>query len=84
MTHAHPSVTPTGRLTLATLVVDRGWSRTFVAARVQVCPVAAYAWSRRYRTGEPMLDRPSRPVASVNCTPRRTEYRIIGLCYTRQ
>ena len=84
MTHANAPLTPTGRLRLAKLIVDDGWSCARAAERFQVSASTAYKWSRRYRNGEPMDDRPSTPDRSPNRTPTRTEHRIIKLRHTRR
>ncbi|MDO4610820.1 leucine zipper domain-containing protein, partial [Corynebacterium sp.] len=84
MTHANAPLTPTGRLRLASLIVDDGWTIARAAERFQVSAATAWKWSRRYRAGLPMTDRPSRPATSPNQTPRRTEHRIIGLRHTRR
>ena len=84
MTHANAPLTPTGRLRLATLIVDDGWSCARAAERFQVSASTAYKWSRRYRNGESMDDRPSTPARSPNRTPTRTEHRIIKLRHTRR
>lgn len=84
MSHANAPLIPTGRLRLAMLIVDEGWSCARAAERFQVSVSTAYKWSRRYRAGQPMVDRPSAPATSPNRTPRRTERRILGLRYTRQ
>lgn len=84
MTHANAPLTPTGRLRLATLIVDDGWSCRRAAERFQVSASTAYKWSRRYRAGLPLTDRTSKPATSPNQTPRRTEHRIIALRHTRR
>lgn len=84
MTHANAPLTPTGRLRLAQLIVNDGWSCARAAERFQVSVSTAHKWSRRYRDGFPMTDRSSRPATSPNQTPQRTERRIIKLRHTRR
>lgn len=84
MTHANAPLTPTGRLRLAQLIVNDGWSCARAAERFQVSASTAHKWSRRYRDGLPMTDRSSRPATSPNQTPQRTERRIIKLRHTRR
>ncbi|HST72366.1 MAG TPA: IS481 family transposase [Kocuria rosea] len=84
MTHPNAPLTPTGRLRLAKLVVDDGWPVRRAAERFQCAPATAAKWAARYRAGEPMTDRSSRPQTSPHRTPRRTERRILALRATRQ
>ena len=84
MTHANAPLTPTGRLRLARVVVDDGWSVRRAAERFQCSPATAAKWARRYRAGEPLTDRSSRPRRSPGRCPRRTERRIIALRFTRR
>ncbi|MDO4610502.1 leucine zipper domain-containing protein, partial [Corynebacterium sp.] len=48
MTHANAPLTPTGRLRLASLIVDDGWTIARAAERFQVSAATAWKWSRRY------------------------------------
>lgn len=84
MTHANAPLTPTGRWRLARCVVDEGWALRRAAERFQVCPATAKRWADRYRAGQPMEDRSSRPRRSPSRLPRRTERRIIALRVTRR
>ena len=84
MTHANAPLTPTGRLRLAKVIVDDGWSVRRAAERFQCSPATASKWARRYRAGEPLTDRSSRPRRSPACCPRRLERRIIALRFTRR
>lgn len=47
MTHANAPLTPIGRLRLAQLIIDDGWSCARVAVRFQVSTSTAHKWSRR-------------------------------------
>lgn len=84
MTHANAPLTPVGRLRLARLIVDAGWSTRRAAERFQVSPATASKWASRHRAGLALLDGSSRPHRSPNRTPRRLEHRIVSLRFTRQ
>ena len=84
MTHANAPLTPEGRRRLVVLIVDRGWPLRRAAERFQCSPATAKRWADRYRAGEPLTDRSSRPLTSPNRLPAKTERRIIGLRFTRQ
>ncbi|MGO4200957.1 IS481 family transposase, partial [Rhodococcus sp. TAF43] len=85
MTHANAYLTPRGRLALAKLVIETGWSLRRAAERFQCSPATAKKWVDRYRDGDrSMQDRSSRPHSCPHRTPTRTERRIIGLRFTRR
>lgn len=84
MVHANAPLTAVGRERLARLIVDEGWPVRRAAERFQVSPATASRWSRRYRCGEAMTDRSSRPASSPNRTPGRLERRIVCLRFTRR
>ncbi|TXL56523.1 IS481 family transposase, partial [Aeromicrobium terrae] len=84
MTHANAPLTPLGRLRLAQLVVDRGWPVRRAAERFQCSPATAAKWAHRYRAGEPMTDRSSRPLRSPSQCSLRLERRIVKLRYCRR
>ncbi|WP_161927195.1 IS481 family transposase [Gordonia crocea] len=84
MTHANAPLTPEGRRRLASLVVDQGWSLRRAAERFQCSPATAKRWADRYRAGQVLTDRSSRPTRSPARLPRRTERRIINLRCTRR
>ena len=84
MTHANAPFTELGRLKLAKLVVVDGWPVGRVADRFQCAPGTVRRWAARFRAGEPMTDRSSRPLSSPNQTPTRLERRIIGLRVNRR
>lgn len=84
MTHVNAPLTPTGRLRLAQAIVDQGWTVARAAERFQVSPATASKWSRRYRSGESMTDKSSRPVRSPSRCSRRLERRIVNLRYCRR
>lgn len=84
MIHANAPFTPKGRLRLASLIVDDGWTVKSAAERFQCSPATASKWARRYRAGLPMTDRSSRPASSPTRCSRRLERRIIGLRVTRK
>ena len=84
MTHANAPLTPEGRRRLAVLIVEEGWPVRRAAERFQVSPATASRWARRYRAGQPMTDRSSRPVTSPARCPRRLEQRIVKLRYCRR
>lgn len=84
MPHANAFLTPVGRLRLARLIVDDGWTYARAAERFQCSTATAKKWADRLRAGEPMTDRTSRPAFSPCRTPRRLEKRIVGLRVTRR
>ena len=84
MTHANAPLTPAGRRRLAIVVVEEGWSLRRAAERFQVSAGTAKRWADRYRAGEPLTDRTSRPARCPGRLDRRTERRIIGLRTTRR
>ncbi len=84
MTHANAPFAPAGRLRLARLVVDQGWSVRRAAERFQCSPATAAKWAARYRAGLPMADRSSRPHRSPRHTPQRLERRIVALRFVRR
>lgn len=84
MTHANGPLTPEGRRRLAVLVVVRGWSLRRAAERFQCSPATAKRWADRFRAGEPLTDRSSRPATSPARLALRTERRIIGLRFSRR
>jgi transposase len=63
MSHANATLTPTGRLRLARLVVDQGWTYARAAERFSVGVGTARKWVGRYRAfgAAGMVDRSSRP-----------------------
>lgn len=86
MSHANATLTSAGRLRLARLVVDKGWSYARAAERFSVSVTTARRWAGRYRElGEAgMVDRSSRPRRCPNQLPQRTERRIVKLRVTRR
>jgi transposase InsO family protein len=66
------------------LIVDDGWSIGRAAQRFQVSPATAAKWAGRYRAGEPMTDRSSRPSRSPRRCTQRLERRIVKLRYCRR
>jgi transposase InsO family protein len=66
------------------VIVDGGWSIRRAAERFQVSPATAAKWARRYRAGELMTDRSSRPSRSPRRCARRLERRIVKLRYCRR
>lgn len=84
MTHANAPLTPLGRRRLAELIVNQRWAVRRAAERFQVSPATAARWAARYRAGEPMTDRSSRPRTCPTRCSRRLERRIIKLRYARR
>jgi transposase InsO family protein len=86
MSHANATLTPTGRLRLAKLVVDKNWPLRQAAGRFSVSVPTAKRWADRYRQfgAAGMSDRSSRPHVSPKRTPCRQERRIIGLRVSRR
>ncbi|TQM24862.1 IS481 family transposase [Microcella putealis] len=84
MTHANAPFTPEGRVRLARLIVDQGWSVRRAAERFQCSPATASRWASRYRAGLPLTDRSSRPHRQPSRSPQRLERRIVALRFTRR
>ncbi len=79
MSHTNAALTPRHRLKVAQLVVDDGWPVSDVAARFQVSWTTVKRWADRYRAGDPMTDRFSRPHHSPNKTAPKVVKRCISL-----
>lgn len=84
MTHANAPLTPEGRRRLASLIVDDGWTVRRATERFQVSPATASRWARRYRVGQPLTDRSSRPRSSPGRLLAERERRIVSLRFTRR
>lgn len=86
MSHANAQLTPAGRLRLAQLVVDKGWTLRRAAERWNCSVTTAKRWADRYRAQgrAGMIDRPSRPRTSPRRTPSRIERRVVGLRVSRR
>jgi transposase InsO family protein len=84
VTHANAPFAPEGRLRLARLIIDQGWSARRAAERFQCSPATAAKWAIRYRAGLPMTDLSSRPRHCPGQLPRRLEHRIVALRFTRR
>lgn len=86
MSHANASLTPRGRLRLASAIVDDGWSLRRAAERFQCSVATAKKWADRYRAGgeAAMADRSSRPHHSPNQLSLRRERRIVKVRFTRR
>ncbi|KAA1428055.1 transposase [Nocardioides antri] len=79
-------MTPAGRLRLAQLVVDKGWTLRRAAERWNCSVTTARRWADRYRAlgRDGMVDRSSRPKTSPRRTPSRVERRVVGLRVSRR
>lgn len=84
MSHPNAPLTPEGRRRLAVLIVDEGWTVRRAAERYQCAPATASRWATRYRAGEPLTDRSSRPHRSPSRLPRHIERRIVALRVSRR
>jgi len=84
MTHPNAPLTPEGRRRLAVLVVEEGWTQRRAAERFQCSPATVSRWTRRYRAGEPLTDRSSRPRHSPLRLARRIERQIVALRVTNR
>jgi transposase InsO family protein len=86
VSHANATLTPAGRLRLAQLIVDQGWTYARAAERFSVAITTARRWATRYRElGKAgMVDRSSRPHRCPNRLPQRVERRIVKLRVTRR
>jgi len=70
-----------GRLRLARVIVDQGWSAARAAERFQVSRATAHRWAARYRDQGPagMADRSSRPHHSPRRTPTPVVRKVVHL-----
>ena len=86
MSHANACLTPAGRLRLAQLVVEKGWSLRRVAERWNCSVTTVRRWVARYRAQgrAGLLDRSSRPARSPGRTSTLVERRVIGLRVSRR
>lgn len=84
MPHANAPLTPEGRRRLAILIVEEDWPIRRAAERFQVSPATARKWAVRYRSGQPLTDRSSRPHTSPGRLPKKREHRIISLRFNRR
>ena len=86
MSHANACLTPAGRLRLAQLVVDKGWTRRRAAERWNCSVTTAKRWVDRYRAHgrAGLVDRSSRPRVSPRRTLTRVERRVVGLRVSRR
>jgi len=94
MVHRNACLSERGRLMLAKVVVEDGWSYARASERFNTSKTTAQRWAWRYRhvtqtegrqpTVEDMADRSSRPHHSPRRTPQHRERRILGLRTSRQ
>ena len=86
MSHANAQLTPAGRLRLAQLVVDEGWTLARVAERWNCSVTTVRRWADRYREEGPagLADRSSRPHSSPARTAPRVERRVVGMRVSRR
>jgi transposase InsO family protein len=82
--HANAPLTPVGRLRLARLIVEDGWTVRRAAERFQCSPATAGKWAARLRCGQPMTDLSSRPHRSPRRCSRQVERRIVALRFTHR
>jgi transposase InsO family protein len=86
VSHANAQLTPAGRLRLAQLVVDQGWTLARAAERWNCSVTTARRWAARYRLHgrAGMVDRSSRPATSPRRISTRVERRVIGIRVSRR
>ena len=84
MVHGNAPFTPEGRVRLARLIVEQGWSARRAAERFQCSPATAAKWAARFRADESMADRSSRPHRSPSRSSQQLERRIIALRFVRR
>ena len=84
MTHVNAPFAPEGRLRLARLIVEQGWSARRAAERFQCSPATAAKWAKRFAAGQSMQDLSSRPVRSPNRSSQQLERRVVALRFTRR
>ncbi|NWN89569.1 MAG: hypothetical protein HLX51_13715 [Micrococcaceae bacterium] len=66
------------------LIVEEGWTTRRAGQRFQVSPATASKWATRYRAGDLLTDRFSRPHRSFNRLSLRREQRALMLRCTRR
>jgi transposase InsO family protein len=66
------------------LIVEQEWPVRRAAERFGCSPATASKWARRYRAGELMVDRSSKPRRSPGRCSQRLERRIVALRFTRR
>jgi transposase InsO family protein len=81
VSHANAALTPRGRLRLARLIVEDGWSPSVAARMFMVSPVTARKWAARFRAEgiSGMQDRSSRPHTCPHQTPTPVVRQIVAL-----
>lgn len=79
MSHTNAALTPRARLKVAQLVIDEGFPISEVAARFQCSWPTVKRWADRYRAGQSMQDRSSRPHHCPNATPHHVAARVVRL-----
>ena len=81
MSHANAVLSPIGRLRLAKLIVEDGWTPSEAAKMFMVSTVSARKWAARFRAeGKAgMQDRSSRPRSCPHRTPEPVVRAIIEL-----
>ncbi len=79
MSHANAALTPRARVRVARPVVEEGWPVSEVAARFQCSWPTVKRWADRYRAGQPMTDRSSRPRSCPHRTPKAVVKRVVSL-----
>ena len=93
MTHANATLNEGGRLKMARLVVENGWTQVLAAERFSITITTVRRWVTRYRqvrasgrvpTRADMADRSSRPRRCPHQLGRHTERRILGLRVSRR
>jgi transposase InsO family protein len=93
MAHANATLNEGGRLKMARLVVEEGWTQALAAERFSISITTVRRWVGRYRqlmdqgrkpTRVDMVDRSSRPARCPWRLDRRTERRIVGLRVARR
>lgn len=83
MTHRNAPMTPEGRRRMVDLVIIHGWTYRMVADALQVSTATVGKWMRRYRAGETLEDRSSRPHHCPAQTPAHVERQILDLRRTQ-
>ena len=79
MAHCDAALTPRHRFKIARLVVDVDWPISEVTTRFQISWPTVKGWDDRYRAGEAIWDRLSRPKTSPNKTDKATTKRCVSL-----
>jgi transposase InsO family protein len=81
--HSGARTCPASRALLVSRVTQQNWSVSTAARAAGISRVTAHKWLTRWRDGDELQDRPSRPRRSPGRTPRMWEDMVVLLRRTR-